>query len=98
MAETPSWDMANRDQKHGLVRKIERKSAKLLMTTFTFRFPSYFFYDKQLLSSSIRLTIVVSHGSKVRRKTLILHIFYILFDHYSVRTYSIFLCMCNVVM
>jgi hypothetical protein len=37
VAGKASWDPAKRRQKLGLVWKIERKLAKFLMTTFTYR-------------------------------------------------------------
>jgi hypothetical protein len=42
-----SWDKANRGEKLGLVwfGEIERKLAKLSMTTFTYRSSSKLFYD-----------------------------------------------------
>jgi hypothetical protein len=36
-AEKSSWDQANRRQKHGLVRELERTLANLSKTTFTYR-------------------------------------------------------------
>jgi hypothetical protein len=63
------------------VRKKQRKTAKLLMTTFTFRSPTNLFYGIQFLSHPIHISIIVTHGSKVRRNTLILQSTYILFDH-----------------
>ncbi len=53
MAGKASWDLANRWQKLGLVWKIERKLAKLLMTTFTYHSPSYLLYGKRGQVSNI---------------------------------------------
>jgi hypothetical protein len=36
-----SWGQANRGEKLGLVREMERKLGKLSMTTFTYRSSSY---------------------------------------------------------
>jgi hypothetical protein len=45
MAGKANWEPANRQQKLGLVWKIERKLAKFFMTTFAYRSSSYLFYE-----------------------------------------------------
>jgi hypothetical protein len=47
-----SWH--SRWQKLGLVSKLERKSSKLSIITFTYRSPSYFFYGSISMAASLR--------------------------------------------
>jgi hypothetical protein len=47
---------ANKRQELGLVTKIKRKSAKLAMTTFTYRSPYYLFYAPVESSPSPRIS------------------------------------------